>query len=259
MQGVVKDLALLLDVGNTRLKWGLFNGKRISRTGNIGHTRLKDSGFSALTRRLPKQVQQVLVSNVAGQDFATQLARAVGMHCDTDVRFIRAGKQLCGVTNGYRQPRRLGADRWAAMIGARAETKSALCVVDAGSAITIDALDRHGRHLGGQIIPGLHLMHRALESDTAGIKGVSVRAGVPGTGMALFADSTSGAVQAGALNAICGAIDRAVKTMRSAGLRPGIFVTGGGASPVLEQIGGKVIHRPHLVLQGLAAILQGEI
>ena len=254
----MKYSALLLDVGNTRLKWGLFDGERISRTGNVGHARLKDSGFNALTTRLPKHVDDVLVSNVAGQDFATQLARVVGMHCDTDVRFIRAERAACGVTNSYRQARRLGVDRWAAMIGARAESKSALCVVDAGSAITIDALDRQGRHLGGQIIPGLHLMHRALESDTAGIKGVRVRTGAPGTGMALFANSTSGAVQAGALNAICGAIDRAVKTMRSSGLRPKIYLTGGGASPILEQFGGKVVHRPHLVLQGLAAIMQDK-
>ena len=252
----MKHLSLLLDVGNTRLKWGLFDGNRISRTGNIGHARLKDSGFDALTRRLPQHVEHVIVSNVAGQDFATRLARVVGMHCDTDVRFIRATKQACGVTNSYRQPRRLGVDRWAAMIGARAETKSALCVVDAGSAITIDALDRQGVHLGGQIIPGLHLMHRVLESDTAGIKGLRVRAGAPGTGMALFANSTSGAVQAGALNAICGAIDRSVKTMRANGLRPKIVLTGGGASPILAQLGGNVLHRPHLVLQGLAALLQ---
>jgi len=256
MQGVVTVPALLLDIGNTRLKWGLFNGKRIVRTGNIGHARLKDSGFNALTKRLPRHVDNVLVSNVAGQDFATQLARVVGMHCDTDVRFMRSKKQACGVTNSYRQPRRLGVDRWAAMIGARAEMKSALCVVDAGSAITIDAVDRHGQHLGGQIIPGLHLMHRALQSDTAGIKGVRIRSRAPGTGMALFANSTSGAVQAGALNAICGAIDRAVKTMRADGLRPRVFVTGGGVSPILEQLGANVLHRPHLVLQGLATMLQ---
>ena len=254
----MKGLALLLDVGNTRIKWGLFDGERISRTGNMSLARLKDSGFDALTRRLPQHVDNVLVSNVAGQDFATRLARVIGMHCGTDARFVRAGKEACGVTNSYRQSRRLGIDRWAAMIGARAESRSALCVVDAGSAITIDALDRQGVHLGGQIIPGLHLMHRALESDTAGIRGLRIRPVAPGTGMALFANSTSGAVQAGALNAICGAIGRAVKTMRADGLRPKIFLTGGGASPILEQLGSNVVHRPHLVLQGLAAMLQAK-
>jgi type III pantothenate kinase len=252
----VTSRALLLDVGNTRVKWGVFDGKRISRTGNIGHVRLKDSGFSALTRRLPHDVGSVLVSNVAGQDFATQLARVLGMHCNTDIRLIRSEKEAHGITNSYRQPRRLGVDRWAAMIGARAESKSALCIVDAGSAITIDGLNRDGLHLGGQIIPGLHLMHRALERDTAGISGLKVRAGAPGSGMSIFANSTSGAVQAGALNAICGAIERAVKIMRAEGLRPRIVLTGGGASPILKQLGGNVLHRPHLVLQGLAAMLQ---
>ena len=180
----------------------------------------------------------------------------LGIHCNVEVRFAHSQKAAFGVTSSYRQPRRLGVDRWAAMIGARAESKSALCVVDAGTAVTIDALDRHGQHLGGQIIPGLHLMARSLKSDTDGIAGVRVRPADPGTGMALFANRTERAIQTGALNAICGAIERAVRIMRAEGLRPRIILTGGGASRILKQLDGKVLHRPNLVLQGLAFMLQ---
>jgi type III pantothenate kinase len=249
---------LLFDIGNTRLKWGIADDGAIVRTGGISHEKLAERGFNALTAKLPTRVDAVLVSNVAGSGFATRLAGVVGMHCGCDVRFAKSERTAFGVTNGYRQPRQLGVDRWAALIGARAETRSALCIVDAGSAITIDALDRHGQHMGGQIIPGLRLMGASLKDNTAGISSLNVRAGDPGTGMALFADGTARAVQAGALNAVCGAVERSLRILRAEGMRPKVILTGGGAEPILRELTGNVIHRPHLVLQGLASMLTGR-
>lgn len=248
--------ALLFDVGNTRIKWGALEKGRIARTGSIRHKELHESGFSALTSHLPRDPESILVSNVAGPGFAARLTAVLGIHCDEEVRFARVRKSAFGITNSYRQVRRLGVDRWAGMIGARAESKSALCVVDAGTAVTIDAIDRHGQHLGGQIIPGLRLMASSLESHTNGVGALRKQPVNLGTGMALFANSTGQAVQTGSLNAICGAIERAARIMRSAGLRPRIILTGGGASRILKQLDGKVLHRPHLVLQGLAFMLQ---
>lgn len=248
--------ALLFDVGNTRVKWGTLEKGRIARTGSIRHEELHESGFSALTTHLPRDPETILVSNVAGPGFAARLTTVLGIHCNEEVRFAHVSKSAFGISNSYRHVRRLGVDRWAGMIGARAETKSALCVVDAGTAVTIDAIDRHGQHLGGQIIPGLHLMARSLESHTNGVGVPLKRSADLGTGMALFANSTGRAVQTGSLNAICGAIERAARIMRTAGLRPRIILTGGGASRILKQLDGKVLHRPHLVLQGLAFMLQ---
>ncbi len=246
---------LLLDVGNTRLKWGVLQDGRIGRTGSIGHDGLGGARMTRLARKLPRRVEHAFASNVAGPDFAAKLASFIGLHCGCDLRFARAEREAFGVRNAYQRPRRLGVDRWMAMIGARHEMKTALCVVDAGSAITIDALDRSGQHLGGQIIPGLHLMYRSLVANTSGINGERIRAFDPGPGMEIFADRTERAVQAGALNSVCGAIERSVSIMRKAGLRPKIVVTGGGAGPILTQLGDKIVHRPHLVLQGLAAII----
>jgi type III pantothenate kinase len=250
--------ALLLDVGNTRLKWGVLEDGRVASTGSIRHQTLQESGFSSLTTRLPHDVERIFVSNVAGPGFAARLSGVLGIHCDAEIRFAQSRKSAFGVTSSYRRPRSLGVDRWAAMIGARAESKSALCIVDAGTAVTIDALDRNGLHLGGQIIPGLYLMARSLQDDTNGIGELRKRSTAPATGMALFANSTERAVQTGALNAICGAIERAVRLMRAEGLRPGIVLTGGGASRILKQLDSKILHRPHLVLQGLAFMLQSD-
>jgi type III pantothenate kinase len=248
--------ALLFDIGNTSLKWGVLDDDHLVRTGKLSHEAIRESGFSSLARKLPRQVDHVLVSNVAGQDFATRLSAFVGIHCGVDARFARSVRQAHGVTSGYRKPRRLGVDRWVAMIGARAQTSGALCVVDAGSAITIDAIDQEGQHLGGQIIPGLHLMARALQANTSGIRELRSRLTDPGPAMSHFADTTGRAIQAGALNAICGAVERAVRTLRSEGFRPKIILTGGSAAPILGQLDGKVIYRPHLVLEGLATMLR---
>ncbi len=250
--------ALLFDVGNTRLKWGVLNDGRITRSGSVGRDTIAKKGVSTLARRLPRSVDTAFASNVAGASFGAKLSGFVGLHCDVELRFARPEREGHGVSNAYRRPRSLGADRWAALIGARSQSKSALCIVDAGSAITIDAMDRHGQHLGGQIIPGLHLMYRSLVANTDGINGQRIRSFNPGPGLKIFADSTERAVQAGALNSVCGAIERAVATMRRERMRPKVFVTGGGAGPILEQLGPGFIHRPHLVLEGLAAMLEGS-
>ena len=252
----MSERALLFDVGNTRVKWavadGSVAGRSVVRCPWPGSAR-KDS--SVLAGRLPRNVSSVMVSNVAGADVASDLSQFVRREYDLDARFCRPERSAHGVTNGYRQPRRLGVDRWAAMIGARAETRAALCIVDAGSAVTIDALDRTGQHLGGQIIPGLRLMASALKRETNGMREMRIRTGSPGSGLSLFAGNTADAVRAGALNAVCGAVERATKILRSEGMRPRLFVTGGGAPALLEALDSKASHRPNLVLQGLATML----
>lgn len=243
---------LLFDVGNTRVKWGVLDAARLVRTGGISHARLKDEGFNALTTRLPRQVDCALVSNVAGPGFAARLSRVLGIHCDPEIHFARCEKKAFGIVNNYRQPRQMGVDRWVAMIGARAEFKSALCVVDVGTALTIDAIDSKGQHLGGQIIPGLALMARSLDLETSGVSVADSGTRADFGGLKMFTGTTRRAVQSGALNALCGAVERAAKTMRSEGLRPKIILTGGDSSRILKMLGGKIVHRPNLVLQGLA-------
>jgi len=254
----MNDRSLLFDVGNTRLKWGVVEGDTLIRTSDIRHTALNENGFTKLARRLPRRVSSVLASNVVGPEFATRLSRFVGIHCDQELRFARSERQAFGITNGYKRPRQLGIDRWAAMIGARAEFKTALCIVDAGSAVTIDAIDKDGQHLGGEIIPGLHLMSRSLIRETNGISKLRTSTSELGSGMSLLADSTEQAVQAGAMNAICGAVERTIKIMRAAKIRPRIVITGGGATPLLKQLDAKISHRPHLVLMGLATMQKSK-
>ena len=250
--------ALLFDVGNTRVKWGLLDKGRIARSGSVAHEKLRHDGFGALTARLPRDVDRVLACNVAGQTFATRLSGVIGIHCGCEVQFAHAEREAHGLVNAYRTPRHIGVDRWVAMIGARAEFRGALCVVDAGTAVTIDAVDRDGRHLGGLIVPGLRLMAAALFDNTSDIPRVEHRGPRDAEGIELFANTTERGVKNGALAAVCGAIDRSVRALRSGGHRPKVVLTGGDASRILERIDAETLHRPNLVLQGLACMVQND-
>jgi type III pantothenate kinase len=142
------------------------------------------------------------------------------------------------------------------MIGAWKEIAAACLVVDAGTAVTIDALDDTGQHLGGQILPGVALMATSLAIQTSDIPIIQRRASGQQRGMEMFANTTAGAVGHGALNAVVGAVERAAHVMRDNGKAPTIILTGGDASRILRSLGGEPIHRPHLVLQGLATLLE---
>ncbi len=248
--------ALLLDVGNSRLKWGVLDDGSIRRTGHISQEKLREQGLTALTTKLPRRVDVVHASNVAGNSFATRLSGVIGMHCNADVHFARSEKRGWGVTNGYRQPRRLGVDRWVAMIGAWAEIGSACLIVDAGTAVTLDAIDDEGVHIGGQIIPGLETMLNSLSSATSDIPLVKTQSKQMAGDLKMFGLNTASAVREGAQNAVVGAVERAVRTLRSNNLDPPIILTGGGASRILAGLDEAPLHRPNLVLNGLAYMLE---
>ena len=248
--------ALLLDVGNSRLKWGVYEDGNIRRTGHIAHQKLREQGLSALTTKIPRRVDVVHASNVAGTSFATRLSGVVGSHCNADVHYARSEKRGWGVTNAYRQPRRLGVDRWVAMIAAYAEVQSACLVVDAGTAVTLDALDDDGGHLGGQIIPGVETMLESLSSATSDLPAVKA-AKTPHAGdLKMFGKNTTAAIREGAQNAVAGAIDRAAVTLEENGYAPTIVLTGGGASRILGALGTEPLHRPNLVLSGLGHMME---
>jgi len=248
--------ALLMDVGNSRIKWGVLENGQIRRTGHIAQQRIRENGLQVLTTRIPRRVDEVFVSNVAGTSFATRLSGVVGMHCDCDVKFARSERSGWGVTCGYTQPRRMGVDRWVAMVGAWAEVQSACLIVDAGTALTIDAIDDDGKHLGGQIVAGVATMADALASATSDIPRVKPAPGREASDLGMFARNTAAAVREGAHGAAAGVVDRAIRALRSNACEPVVILTGGDASRILNALCDTPVHRPHLVLQGLAHMLE---
>jgi type III pantothenate kinase len=194
-----------------------------------------------------------LVSNVAGFEMAKTLIRLTKKNFRVDVEFVTASREFHGLTSGYLDPSLLGADRWLALIGAWTRARTALCVVDAGTAVKVDSVDLSGQHLGGLIAPGIHMMREVLMSNTSDIAKAALNSSPSLAG--ILANNTIAAVSRGAVFALAGMADRAAEVIeQSTGSKPKLFITGGDASMIAGTMRthGEIV--PDLVLQGLAVI-----
>ena len=161
-------------------------------------------------------------------------------------RFAVTAAAAFGVTNAYTTPAQMGVDRWVAMIGARARSGRSCCIVDCGTAVTVDALSAEGKHLGGVIFPGVRLMREALYRDTRQIPAEDQgRATV-------FGQSTRDCVWGGTTYAVAAAIDGITQRMEER--LPGEvqrLLTGGDADLLLPYLRGRYQVEPDLIFQGL--------
>jgi type III pantothenate kinase len=239
---MVSDTILAIDAGNTRIKWGVHDGRAWTATGAVGTAR---AGELPESLRGIKAAGIAIASNVAG----AAVQAAIEAACKgLVVRFVRSEAKQLGVTNGYRDPSQLGTDRWVALIAAHHARPGHKLVINAGTALTIDALTGDGRFLGGLIVPGPALMRRSLDRATAALRESegAVRD---------FPASTPEAIATGAVLACAGAADRLAKSMDAHGTPPGLIILSGGAARELAPALG-LPHELHenLVLDGLQLI-----
>lgn len=235
---------LAIDVGNTRIKWGISEGGGWLRQGWLPTGQA--GALAAELAPLPA-ADRILVSNVAGAAVRAQVTAGLrNMSCEA--QWIVSAQAQCGVTSGYVDPSTLGSDRWAALIGAWHLKGAACVVVNVGTTMTVDALSAEGAFLGGVIVPGFELMRDVLARDTANL---AVRDG----GFSYFPDNTGDAIVSGALNALAGAVERMVSYLaESAGVVPEVILSGGGAPLIESRITGRVTPVDNLVLEGLLQI-----
>lgn len=229
-------MLLCLDAGNTRLKYGLREGTVWRIQGALDYTE-----FDSLPSRLAQQPRRIVACNVAG-DAARQRIEALAERLRIPLDWLQSSASACGVTNGYDTPQQLGADRWAALIGARTLHTEACVVVLAGTATTIDVLDASGHHLGGLILPGLSLMRRALAQNTAGLPHAE------GHYQGL-ATNTDDAIVSGALHATLGAIER---VRAASGGNDSCLLSGGAAAELARHLASPIRVVDSLVLEGLS-------
>jgi len=237
-------MLLLIDAGNTRVKWALAApGAEAGdwlETGAALHADL-DAAAAAWQDR---GVTSALVSNVAGAALRERLAALLGQ---IPTEWFASSPERAGLVNGYREPQRLGCDRFAAAIGARALAPGRpLVVATCGTATTVDAVTADGRFVGGMILPGLALMAGALAKNTAQLPQAAPGMAPP----PLFADNTNDAIVSGCLSAQAGAIERAVSAHAGA-----LCILSGGAAPYIGPAL-KCAHRmtDNIVLVGLHAV-----
>jgi type III pantothenate kinase len=235
-----------IDAGNSRIKWGVWEDEWSSRsevpTAEVGM--LAD----ALDRLAPPiAIHACSVAGPAVRNWLDAWARSRGIA----LHWLASSRERCGVRNAYREPTQLGADRWAALIAAWHLIRGAALVVNAGTAVTIDALCAQGAFRGGVIVPGLSLMTTSLASGTAGLPAAK-------GAFAQFPDNTDDAIATGALNAVCGAVDRMRSALLTSGA-PAQVVLSGGAAPALEpHLEAPVLTVPYLVLEGLRIVASME-
>ncbi|RBP19455.1 type III pantothenate kinase [Marinobacter pelagius] len=241
-------MRLLIDAGNTRLKWQLGDRQDVVASG-VG-----DLSSSDPLQGLPPEprVRRISISTVAAE------ARREALVAHLERRFGVAAvchwsePERGGLRNAYQDYQRMGADRWHAMYGAWKQHREGFVVVDAGSAVTVDYVDHSGQHLGGFILPGLQMMIRSLQTDAARILFdlEQVLETAPGI-------STGECVNHGLAWLFAAMIDRIRADVSTFALRD-ILVTGGDAER-LQSLGLNAIHAPDLVLRGLAAIDAEEL
>jgi type III pantothenate kinase len=235
---------LLLDVGNTRLKWGLRDGDRWLGQGAVLLSAL--DGFADVLAGLGP-VRRMLGANVAGATVGGRLGAMLAER-GLEAEWIRPQAEGFGVRNAYLDPARLGADRWAALVGARALHGKAALVVTSGTATTADLLDGTGVFQGGVILPGLDLMRMSLARDTAQLP---------------FADGrfettprrTADAIVTGCLHAQVGAIERMFRLVAA---EDGALclLNGGAAGSLAPHLECPLRLVENLVLEGLAHMRQ---
>ena len=249
---------LLMDIGNTRIKWGVLEKRALSEIGSLSTPHSRDFDLTPLFMSLPSDVKSIVASCVLSKETQIKLTESFSDHFELAIQFIKPKNRFSGLTNGYTNPSKLGADRWAAMIGAHNEFGGNILVVDMGTAITIDYINAEGVHKGGQILPGLKSFFNILNQSTGSINTKININDTAAQDIKKWGKNTDDAVISGAMSAISGAINAAVFSFKIEDSMPSVILTGGDAIYFKDVFDYSLSYRPNLVLEGLARLLDEE-
>ncbi|MBA3580983.1 MAG: type III pantothenate kinase [Gammaproteobacteria bacterium] len=251
-KNITNTARLIIDIGNSRLKWACWQAGDALNTPMITamHAELNTTLFSHWWNTL--NPQSVTIVSVANISLVQQLAqwwqqRGVSVCC------VKSSAQACGVRNAYAEPTRLGVDRWAALIAAHHIIKSHVLIVDAGTALTLDVLRNDGEHLGGYIVPGIHMMRAALAQGTAALPDAQ------GTGLTL-GKNTNAAIAHGTLNSAIALIERTwQQTEQQLASTLSCVLTGGDAQLLRTGLTRDCVIMPALTLLGAAQLTEANL
>jgi type III pantothenate kinase len=240
-------MILLLDVGNTRVKWAWLEHLEVAPAGAVGH----DATHRSWQREIEAdghRPERIVVASVAGPAFAAALTLWSRDHYRLEPELLSARAEQCGVRNAYARPAALGVDRWLALIGAWRNRALPTLIVSSGTALTVDALDGGGQHRGGLIVPGVQMMRDArarFDDDIDFLPDVTVAGGRPPADCAL--------------RTLAALADRSVEEFTSGvGVAPRVLLTGGDARLLGPQRQHNAEIITDLVLAGLAIVATRE-
>ena len=238
---------LLLDGGNSQLKWAWVENGTFSEVGRAPYRDLTQLGEEWLqfADEDVKIVGCAVCGSVKKAMVEEQLTRPV--------EWLSSMPQALGIRNHYRRPEEHGSDRWFNALGSRRFTQNACVVVSCGTAVTTDALTEDNHYLGGTIMPGFHLMKEAMALKTANLNR-------PIGKVYPFPTTTPNAIASGMMDAVCGALmmmHGRLKDKTGEGKPVDIIITGGGAARVVQALPESFVHDnqvkivDNLVIHGL--------
>jgi type III pantothenate kinase len=239
-------MILLLDLGNTRLKFALLDGATFTHRGAFGWDADIAHELATLWATWPRPARVVGASVVDGAR-ETAVAVAAGSAFDRVPQWVRTPAEACGVRNAYAEPQRLGVDRFLALVDAFDAGRAPCVLASVGTALTLDALAADGQHLGGWIAPGPLLMQQSVLGATVQVRPTHAGA------VRDLADNTADGLASGCWQASAALVDRFVRRAApQLGGTPSVTLGGGDAellAPLLEH---EVNIVPDAVLRGLA-------
>lgn len=251
-------MKLLLDVGNSRLKWAWSSAGGLVNRGQALHRNRDLAAALDLALQGSPRPDEVRVANVAGPAAAALIRDATVAKFDVAPVFACSSDVAHGLRNGYRDPGQLGVDRWLAMCAAWQKFPGPLCVVDAGTAVTVDIIAADGQHGGGLIVPGLALMAAALRRETGDLDRAAgpdldrdMRETGPQDRYSLGLD-TAGGIRLGAIRSLVALIADCLAGGGAVDGGSRLVVTGGDGARLAGWVGLPDAHLPDLVLEGLA-------
>ena len=243
-------MKLLIDAGNTRIKWCWYDGENLPlEYESAEYEDLENEGASLFQTDGP-DANDILICNVGGEEL-TGSFNHIFADWQLTPKILHSTRQCGDIQNAYRNPKQLGVDRWMALLGAWAIQQDAVCIVDCGTAVTIDVLNDEGQHLGGMIVPGIELMQEALKGKTDGINN-NEDMQPNDSGIGLLAADTGSAVEAGTLYALVALIDR-VRQDVSIELDSNLplIINGGDADLIQPLLSCESSYEPMLIFQGM--------
>jgi type III pantothenate kinase len=238
-------MQLLIDLGNTRLKWALLAADGISSRGAFVHSGAGIAGVLATAWTSLSGVRRIYVASVAPLALDVELEAFTRQKFGIEPEFLRSPAAALGIRSAYGEPARLGIDRFLGLAALHAAHARAQVLVGVGTAMTLDAIDADGTHIGGWIVPSPALMRESVLARTARVA-ADVGHDVE------FADNTADGLHAGSLHAASGAVERfAANAARHFQAWPAVVLTGGGADEIAPLLPGAE-RRDGVVLDGLA-------
>ena len=247
---------LLLDIGNTSMKWAMSYPEELFDMRKICYPENLSSEFFKECLKESKKPKNILVSCVAEENAWQFLERACDELWNIKAKRILSSKEGYGLINAYDDAKTLGSDRWCAMIGGLDLAESTFVIIDAGSALTIDVVNEFGKHLGGYILPGVMMMKKSLGLNTAQIAIDNTKNELPSVALA---NSTSRCIDAGIHLSITKLIEAVIEKLLMQATKTTCLITGGDANTISQLLSSKYAIIPDLVLQGLAVIAKNEL